>query len=344
MTTITYGWNLTTTQAGATAGPMSAPVSSSKNKGIRHCHNQERLKPFPYTKDEFDPVEFFRPSFTEGFIRKGTHDTAGVALDGSFVGWRNQGCQACIEEVPGVLNTYDFSTGKRKGSPVKYLYSSLWDNPENGTRAEFFAYWKLLLDETKSPWRCVLKGRGWVKDGNKLIGYKLDVEDTPFRVVANLMFAIRMPYSQQGYLKSFSKFVKQGFDPVDALFLCANMAVTKDDKIRFPYMGDYPFDTASLDIHYKNFINGTPIHNKNTINNSSNGYRPCNAIWHVLSEKTDYSEDRKNTKVQLLVSKKAEYTGAFKTSAKQYVNNQGSGMLFDEAAAILMDKKGEWAT
>ena len=338
---------------GATSGLVSATMSK-KNKGISHCHNQGALEKFPYTKDEFDPLEFFRPSFSEGFIRKGTHDTAGVAEDGSFVGWRNQGCQACIGEVHETLQPRDWSSPphngerKRKGSPVKYLYSSLWDNPENGTRAEFLAYWKLLLDEDKSPWRCVLKGREWVKDGNKLIGYKLDVSDKPFQVVANLMFAMRMPYSQQGYLKSWSRFVKAGgFTPVDALYLCANMAVTKDDKIRFPYMGDYPFDTASHNMHYLNFVNGTPKHNSATIN-TTGCYRPCNSIWHVNpSEGSAYpysDESKKNTLVQKLVSKKGEYAGAFKQAAARYVNNQGSGMPFAEAAAILQEKRGEWAT
>ena len=312
------------------------------------------LEKFPYTKDEFDPLEFFRPSFSEGFIRKGTHDTAGVAEDGSFVGWRNQGCQACIGEMREELQPIDwesYSSNRhaRKGSSVKYLYSSLWDNPENGTRAEFLAYWKLLLDEDKSPWRTVLKGREWIKDGNKLIGYKLDVSDKPFQVVANLMFAMRMPYSQQGYLKSWSRFVKQGFTPVDALYLCANMAVTKDDKIRFPYMGDYPFDTASHNMHYLNFTSGKPQHNGKTINTCGiDSYRPCNAIWHkgqeVASDEYPYSAyGKKNTLVQTLVSKKGEYTGAFKQAAAS-ISNQGSGMPFAEAAAILEQKRGEWAS
>lgn len=297
------------------------------NKGtIYYCGT-----PKNFTK--FDPLAILGDT-----TRMGTHVTVATYKDGTFKGYGHYGCMAKINSFG--LDPYVWPP--KDMPPITSIYSTLWMR-EGCRQEDYLPFWDFMLDQDKSPWRMVLKDVEIIKDkkGN-YIGYCLNDMSQPFQVIANLMFAIRMGYSQDGYITSFNKLRAEEFSDVDAMYLTANFATIANGMTAFPYLGDYPFDTCWDDMDYKAFNNGKP---KNlTANTVQSGvYTPCNVIWSktkAVAGNNYNAAQRKRTKVQELISTEevAKSFGKIKffpdTSTPMTVVKH---MPFDDAVKALKD-------
>lgn len=283
----------------------------------------------------FDIVKLFSPRALDLAQKKGTHDSAVVYDDDTCTGWFARGCMACLGEIK---HKY---TNKK---PVS-IYSSLWvKKPEDLEDAK--ALWSFVLDPERSPWRLALKGREIIEVDGRPIAYRLADMDAPMQVLANLCFTLRMPYAQDGFLRAFTMFKSAGFSEVDALYLAANVGVAPNGYIRFIYVGDYPFDTAFVDINYRWFSKGTPVFKSEFTPNTVSNYQPCNAIWHgkIQLVGDPYSPNKRTpTQVQKLLSGAVEYKGSFtKAISKIKETLPVKPVSFDEAVSILKKSTSVW--
>ena len=292
----------------------------------------------------FDPIAFFRKHTLDGGKKRGTHSTVGVYDDDTYKGWVTKGCQACLQQLARV-GVYGDSSSKEK---LKHIYSSLWIH-EDQSLEDAKAYWSFVLDKEQSPWKMALKDSEIIYSDGTPIAYRLSDMDCPFPVIANLCFAIRMPYAQDGYLRMFTSLVSKGLTKTEALFITANAGLTPKGVIRFPYWGDYPFDTAWQDMSWSKFSEGRPTPAQKFINKGQE-YSPCNAIWSVngcLPGSNYDASNRKPTVVQKLLSGAFEYKGVFKKAFQEKISKVDSTLPvgsvdLDTAVRILRDNEKMW--
>lgn len=294
-----------------------------------------------YIAGKFDLIEFFSMRTVNQSRKYGTHDTICTYEDDSVWGMGGYGCMANISCFPM----------HGEGKKVKSISSSLWCHDYKDID-DHVRFWNFILDEEKSPWRCVLKGRevhyAWHEGLKKdvPIAYTLNDMAAPFQVIANLMFTGRMPFAQDGFLKSFTTFAQAGFSLHEALYIAANAAIDHKGHMQFPYIGDYPFDTAWDDVHFKNFVNGTPKFNPTKTVDKGN-YAPCNVIWTADPNRTHSGSNydtanRKATILQKLVSEKGVYKGFFKKAAEGATAKDLSGIHFEKAIEVLKKTRDQW--
>jgi len=241
---------------------------------------------------------------------------------------------------------YDWGhPGKTYPKPTA-IYSSLWKRDDQ-TYEDALAYWKFMLNPRWSPYRSVLKGSEIIYHEEKPIAYVLRDMDASPQTVANLCFALRMPYAQDGYLRMFTALRTEGFTNAESSFVTANCRLTPKGSIGFPYIGDYPFDTCWIDMSWSAWKEGKPKTNSSLISSGCVSYRPCNVIWSVKNvpgASDNYSgATRKPTIVQKLLSGEFKYTGSFKKNFAAIKSTVPLGAVaFSDAVKILQDNKADW--
>jgi len=292
-------------------------------------------------KGTLDVVEVFADHALGKKPRSGSHTTVAVMSDGSHIAYQCHGCQACLEVMFFGRGGWD-----TKSSKSIAIYSSLWKRDDQ-TYEDALAYWGFMLSKRWSPYRSVLKGAEIIYHEDKPIAYVLrDMDQSP-QTVANLAFALRMPYAQDGYLRMFSALRAQGFTNAESSFITANCRLTPKGVIGFPYIGDYPFDTCWADMSWSAWKEGKPRTNASIISKGNCSYRPCNVIWSV-GETQGASDNygntgRKPTIIQKLLSGKFKYTGSFKKNFDSISSTVPLGAVaFEQAVKILRDNEADW--
>lgn len=289
----------------------------------------------------FDPVKTFRATALDGAERPGSHLTVIERHNGDYQGW----IAGCMGQFP----EYCYSPYSEKKSKVKYVYTSLWCHDLKEID-QSWNLWKFCLNPQWSPWRSILKDREIIMADDKPIAYRLTItDDTPIQTTMSLMLACRMAYSQDGYVRMFNAMREAGFTNTESLYITANVRLTPKGVITYPYIGDYPFDTAWDDISWSNWKAGTPriAPTKKVV--KGDHYTPLNAIWSANNKYSGSNYEgtgRKATKLQLLLSgaTKTNYHGVFK---KHYdsgaeVTKPVNAVTLQEAVKILKDNQEKW--
>ena len=295
----------------------------------------------------FDPIEFFSPHTVGGKEKSGTHSSACVYDDGQVASMTCIGCMAGIGSWNGgqyYRYTPSGRTEKYQKTP-KEVYSSLWLHRWDDL-PEYEAYWTFVLGPN-SPWGEITKGAEIIRVDGKPIAYKLTNMEVPFAVLANLMFAVRMPYAQSAFLRMFSRMRAEGFTDHEALFITANIGLTASGKIVLGYVGDYPFDTNWYDMHWPHFRDGTPQAKGRNLFTQPGHYSPCNSIWSKDGKRPEVSNYtttmRKGTFIQQLVTSKGKVTSKFASAFSTHSSDRpNEPVSIEEAIQILKDKKHEW--
>jgi hypothetical protein len=294
-------------------------------------------------KGTLDVVEVFADHSLDKKPKTGTHTTVAVMSDKTHIAYQCHGCQACLGEM--FSGVYYTTTGYTTRKPTA-IYSSLWKRPDQ-TYEDALAYWKFMLNPRWSPYRSVLKDSEIIYHEEKPIAYVLRDMDTSPQTVANLCFAMRMPYAQDGYLRMFTALREAGFTNAESSFVTANARLTPKGSIGFPYIGDYPFDTCWANMSWSAWKEGKPKTNGKLISEGNGEYRPCNVIWSVAKvpgASDNYGvSGRKPTIIQKLLSGKFEYKGSFKKNFNSISSTVPLGAVeFDKAVTILRDNKADW--
>ena len=296
-------------------------------------------------KGTLDVVDVFADHSLGKKTKSGTHTTVAVMNDGSHIAYQCHGCQACLDQM-FMGSKYDCWNAKLSNIKPTAIYSSLWKRDDQ-TYEDALAYWKFMLNPRWSPYRSVLKNSEIIYHEEKPIAYVLRDMDSSPQTVANLCFALRMPYAQDGYLRMFTALRAQGFTNAESSFVTANARLTPKGTIGFPYIGDYPFDTCWVDMSWSAWKEGKPKTNSSLISSGGASYRPCNVIWSVKNvpgSSDDYSGAiRKPTIIQKLLSGEFKYTGSFKKNFAAIKSTVPLGAVaFEQAVKILQDNKADW--
>lgn len=296
------------------------------------------------TGTDINVEEIFAPHSLGLKEKSGSHTTVGVDVNGKYWGETCKGCQAHIGNMFLFGHVHDYHGYSEKFGYLAAIYSSLWRRDDQ-TVDEALAYWRYCLSDHYSPWRNAAKDSEIIYKDGIPIAYKLVNMDAPCQEIANLCFAMRMPYAQDGYLRMFSALRDKGFNRTESLFIAANVGLSPKGVLRYPYIGDYPFDTAWRDISWERWSTGTPNANKkNTIKALRPTYIPCNSIWtEGTTTGCNYSElGRKPSIVQkLITSGEEEYKGSFKSQYNKAATIKKT-VSFDEAVKILRKNEDKW--
>jgi hypothetical protein len=298
-------------------------------------------------KGELDVVDVFAAHSLGKAPKSGTHTTVAAYKDGSYIAFQCHGCQACLDEMfQGGYGGYDTSGRHLPISKITTIYSSLWKRDDQDYE-DAHAYWKFMMNPRWSPYRSVLKGAEIIYHEDKPIAYVLrDMAQSP-QTIANLAFALRMPYAQDGYLRMFTALRGAGFTNAESSFVTANCRLTPKGAIGFPYIGDYPFDTCWADMSWSAWKEGKPKTRGQTILEGDTTYRPCNVIWSAgkaPAASCNYGvAGRKPTIIQKLLSGEFKYTGSFKKNFDSITSTVPLGAVgFEKAVKILQDNKTDW--
>lgn len=298
--------------------------------------------------------------------REGGHTTFAVYENGAVYGTISRGCHAMLQDVATNCKFYEVK--------LKELWVSLWAPDDKLDEAT--VYWNYMLDPKISPWRGCLKGSEIIyaehptdkRFKKRPVAFVIRDMDAPFQLIGSLCITSRMCWQQSGYLTGFTALIKGGFSIPEAAFLTANIYLSgKGDKFKFPYAGDYPFDTyVHHNMDYQRFVNGDPIITKATSVHKGETYNKTNNIFgawiHHPDKVTDTSlftlvkdcvsypyiggpavyKDRKviPTEVQRLVSKQVSATSRFGKIA----GSEGAweGLPLAEAIDNLKKNEGVW--
>ena len=296
-----------------------------------------------------DVEAVFAPESLGKEPKGGTHTTVGVDSKGRYWGQHCKGCQALLNTLLLGGRAQDYGEGLK--SPLASIYSSLWRRDDQ-TVEEALEYWRYCLSDEYSPWRIAAKDSEIIYKDGIPIAYKLVNMSAPCQVIANLCFAMRMPYAQDGYLRMFTALKKEGFTNTESLFIAANVRLGPTQILRYPYVGDYPFDTSWRDISWKRWSTGKPIFKADNIPNTSHAcYHPCNAIWtdgHQTGDNYTYGGRQPTTIQKLLTVNKFEYKGAFQSTWGSIDAKDVSKLpvketvSFAKAVEILKATKDQW--
>ncbi len=297
--------------------------------------------------------------------RSGGHTTFAVYDNGCVYGTISRGCHAMLSNVAKNCVFYDVR--------LKELWVSLWAQP--GQEEQASVYWYYMLDPKISPWRDALKDCEiiYAEDpykkikGKRPVAFVLKDFSCPWQLTAALCITSRMCWQQAGYLTAFTKFLDNGFSTPDAAFLCANIYLSnKGDKFKFPYAGDYAFDTYHFkNMDYDKFVNGKYVIPNPANVHSGQHYNPTNNIFgawqhdtskiedearYLVNKFTDYDYANRRyiqkdqrymcTEVQWLVSKKISGKSMF--SKKEETVWSWGGLPVADAIQRLKDNEKMW--
>ncbi len=302
-----------------------------------------------YHIDTFDVKQFFQ----EWAVKKpkiGTNCGVAVYSDGYVRVATEMGCHGWVSDYissgldhPDYMYAY-YPKKFKKGRRLVALYTSLWSHTYDDSDLE---YWRFICNEKYSPWREQIKGREIIfgqKEGKEIpIAVKITDMNASSQVVVNFLMATRIIYGQPGYARAYKLLRKAGFTRTEAVYLTANFGVTPAEKVTYPYIGDYPFDTALTDMDWKKWSTGKPEFNSNKKLNTNAEYTPCNAIWNknsgvISGTQIIYSEQKlKNTIIQDLISEERKIKNIFgKEEIRRFP------LSIDEAVKKLKDDMEAW--
>ena len=272
--------------------------------------------------------------------KQGTNTGIAVFTNGSMRIGRERGCHAYMAEFIRGNPTYSNGGKDTDKTVVKEIYTSLWSRDYSDSDLEYFRF---ILNETYSPWREHIKGREVIwgeKDGRKIpVAVKLVDMNASTQVVFNFMLASRMVYAAAGMMRAFKVFREQGFTRTESSFLSANVGVNPNGVFTWPYLGDFPYDTAFTNMDWKKWSTGSPRFNKTKKLCNSGDYSPCNAIWNKASVSSSIviANKLKNTIIQNMVSEETTIKNVFGNEVKKRVP-----LSVSEATAKLKSNEEEW--
>lgn len=296
--------------------------------------------------EDFDILKFFQDQAVKPG-KLGTNSSVAVYRDGTIKYKKEMGCHAYVSEFikRGFEGDYNLCTDVfNKPSPLESIYTSLWSHTYDDSDLEYFRF---ILNETYSPWKDHIKGREVLwgeKDGKKIpVAFKLVDMNASTQVVMNLFLASRILYAQPGLARAYKAFREAGFTRTEATFLSANVGLNHKDTFSWPYLGDFPYDTAFTNMSWKRWSDRSPRFNKTKILSNSSDYSPCNAIWNRANVSSgiqianDNENTLKNTDVQDLVSEIKEVKNIFGKSEKIRVP-----MKKEQGIAALKSSMEQW--
>ena len=294
----------------------------------------------------FDIQKFFEDSALKK-NKLGTNAGIAVYADGDISVHAEVGCHAYMRNLVarGHQGEYDWSDGNPKMGPAKglvALYTSLWSWTYDDTDLEYFRF---ILNEKHSPWRDHIKGREVIwgkKDGKDIpVAVKLTDMNASTQAVFNLLLATRMHYAQPDMAKAYKAFRDSGMTRTEAVFLSASIALSPKDVFHWPYIGDFPYDTAFANMDWKKWSSGKPRFDKKRMLCNSSDISPCNGIWNRGTNSSGIviaQADRlKNNIIQNLVSEEKEEKNVFGQLVKKRYP-----LPLTEAIAKLKANQEDW--
>lgn len=295
----------------------------------------------PAEAKDFNIKEFFEKDAL-AYPKLGTNSGVVVYDDGTIHYGSQVGCHAYMNSF---LTSY-----KEKcpwsGNPkreLKEIYTSLWSHTYDDTVLEYFRF---LCNKQYSPWRSILKGSEvlWGKKDEKDIPVAVKLTDmgASGQVVMNFMLACRMAYAQPGLIKSYGELRKVGFTRTEATFLSASFGLNASNTPNWPYIGDYPYDTAFADMDWEMWKSGSPRYQENGELNKERFTRPINAIWNEDVKKKSGivivgEHNKKNNRICNLISEEKEITNIFGHKEKRRVP-----LSFEKAVEALKANEEIW--
>lgn len=273
--------------------------------------------------------------------KMGSNSGIAVYLDGSMKIGNEKGCHGYMSEfVRGGYFDYSKYPPYKTDNVLTAIYTSLWSHTYDDSDLEYFRF---ILNEKYSPWKEHIKGREIIwgeKDGKKIpIAVKLVDMNASTQVVFNFLLASRIIYAQPSLARSYKAFRKEGFTRTESVFLSANVGINTKDTFVWPYLGDFPYDTAFTNMDWKKWSEGKPRFDKTKKLCNSADYSPCNAIWNrgTNSSGIVIANHLKNTAIQNLVSEEKEIKNVFGKTEKKRVP-----LSIDDAVIKLNDNQEEW--
>lgn len=178
--------------------------------------------------------------------------------NGNYYKGTHTACHACLSSM------YDDGVE---------LYTSKW----NGTltKKKTDPYFDLLLDKSKSPWRCILNDievhRDYVHFKNM---------DISAQVLHNLCIALRMPRERPERIKLFNMFRDAGYDDIQSLYLMGQLTLQGSSVIESTTNGGhFPFNDHER-ISFQRLKEGKPDFNAGDFMSKGVHLRfPTNEIW-----------------------------------------------------------------
>lgn len=242
-------------------------------------------KPVQKTNQTFDPIRFL--SSSKGEHKLGTHSTAFVYTDGTWKAYVRYGCMACLGYVYGGIKMdtsyYGGINSKQAFPDCETIYTTLWSH-DGDDRQHYIDIWNFILSPD-GPWGAIAKHVEKIYDGTTLIGYKINnAGNLPSQLLANMMFTGRMPYAQDGFMRAWIKY-REHFSDTESMYLAASVAVSDKGEPRFPYIGDYSFDTQWFNMDWSRFSNANPLLRAGYTLNKGTGFHPVNSIWNMPTPK-----------------------------------------------------------